>query len=155
VVEETRPGAALPADFCIPSGHPVAASGQRARTGKSRLYRKKVAELHRRRKPPQPGDTPVKLPPFGAFWLVLRKYRLLPAIFFLNPAPIAIMPLQLCAGEPSRTPTRHGRCNQRMAELADRFPHVRRHRQRWSAEHLAIGSHHSGQLPAWKQVLET
>jgi ATP-dependent RNA helicase HelY len=41
-----------------------------------------------------------------------------------------------------------------MTELTDRFPHVRRHRQRWHLEHMAVGSHHSGQLPAWKQVLE-
>ena len=34
-------------------------------------------------------------------------------------------------------------------------PHIARHRQRWYLEHPAVGSHHSGQLPAWKLVLET
>jgi superfamily II RNA helicase len=31
---------------------------------------------------------------------------------------------------------------------------VIRHRQRWFLENLALGSHHAGQLPAWKLMLE-
>jgi len=62
--------------------------------------------------------------------------------------------LQLCLENRIRDDRQAERLNQRLAELTERFPHIRHHRQRWLAEHLAIGSHHSGQLPAWKQVLE-
>ena len=34
-------------------------------------------------------------------------------------------------------------------------PHIAGHRQMWQLEHLAVGAHHSGQLPAWKLMLET
>jgi ATP-dependent RNA helicase HelY len=33
-------------------------------------------------------------------------------------------------------------------------PHISNHRQRWFLENLAIGSHHAGQLPTWKLMLE-
>jgi superfamily II RNA helicase len=34
-------------------------------------------------------------------------------------------------------------------------PYAAKHRHRWHLEHLAVGSHHGGQLPVWKLVLET
>ena len=34
------------------------------------------------------------------------------------------------------------------------MPHIAIHRQRWHLENLAVGAHHSGQLPSWKLVLE-
>jgi superfamily II RNA helicase len=42
-----------------------------------------------------------------------------------------------------------------MGELAEESDHIARHRQRWQIENLAVGAHHSGQLPAWKIVIET
>lgn len=45
--------------------------------------------------------------------------------------------------------------SQRIETLLAKVPHIAKHRQRWQLENLAVGSHHSGQLPAWKLVLET
>ena len=41
-----------------------------------------------------------------------------------------------------------------MRSFAETSPHIGRHRQRWHLENLAVGAHHSGQLPSWKLVLE-
>ena len=40
-------------------------------------------------------------------------------------------------------------------ELAKQNHHIARHRQLWHLENLSVGAHHSGQLPAWKLVIET
>ena len=85
----------------------------------------------------------------------MRKFQLLPAIFFLKSRADCDIALQLCLENRIQDPERAETLSRRMAELADKFPHIRRHRQRWLVEHLAVGSHHSGQLPAWKQLLET
>jgi ATP-dependent RNA helicase HelY len=78
----------------------------------------------------------------------------LPAIFFLKSRADCDNALQLCRENRIQDPARAEALNRRIAELSEAFPHIRHHRQRWLAEHLAVGSHHSGQLPAWKQILE-
>jgi superfamily II RNA helicase len=45
--------------------------------------------------------------------------------------------------------------SRRIEELVAHNSHIARHRQLWHLEHLAVGAHHSGQLPAWKLILET
>ena len=45
--------------------------------------------------------------------------------------------------------------SQRIQELVASQPHMTHHRQLRHLQDLAVGSHHSGQLPAWKLVLET
>jgi superfamily II RNA helicase len=129
---------------------PLLTPGERG--GKPRLY-KKVAEFLTDRRAPALAP-PGRLPPFGEILAILRKYHLLPAIFFLKSRADCDQALQLCLENRIRDDRQAERLNQRLAELTERFPHIRHHRQRWLAEHLAIGSHHSGQLPAWKQVLE-
>ncbi len=121
--------------------------------GRSRLY-KKVADCLNGRRPPAlvPGN---RLPPFGQILKILRKYDLLPAIFFLKSRADCDNALNLCLENQLEDPARIAAISEKMEELARRFPHVARHRQRRALEQLAVGAHHSGQLPAWKQVLET
>ncbi len=120
---------------------------------KSRLY-KRVSDILNARRKPRLGSAG-RLPPFGEMLKILRKYRLLPAIFFLKSRADCDRALQLCLQNSIKDPERAAALNQRIGQLLDAYGHIRKHRQRWMLEQLAVGSHHSGQLPAWKQVLET
>ncbi len=151
VVRETRRPVPLYPIFLHPGGTllPLFVSGG---GGKARLYQKVNDYLTARRAPEL--APPGKLPPFGEILAVLRKYHLLPAIFFLKSRNDCDYALQLCLENRIQNPAQAEALSRRITELTERFPHVRRHRQRWLLEHMAVGSHHSGQLPAWKQVLE-
>ncbi len=121
--------------------------------GGGRLYKKVVNFLNARR---QQYLAPAgKLPPFGEILKILKKYRLLPAIFFLKSRADCDRALQLCLDHQIVDPERRQRLKDRIEELVAAQPHIRRHRQRWMLGQMAVGSHHSGQLPAWKLVLET
>jgi ATP-dependent RNA helicase HelY len=97
---------------------------------------------------------PGKLPPMGDILRVLKKYRLLPAIFFLKSRADCDQSLQLCRQNIDPDGQRTQVRAQIAADFVRRFPHIARHRQREALEHFGVGSHHSGQLPAWKLVLE-
>ncbi len=96
-----------------------------------------------------------QLPPFGDILRILRHYNLLPAIFFLKSRADCDRALALCRDNRIEDPERQGRLSRRIDELLALSPHVAHHRHRWPLEHLAVGAHHSGQLPAWKLVLES
>ena len=97
---------------------------------------------------------PRKLPPFGDIIRVLKKYRLLPAIFFLKSRADCDQALELCDGNRLQDQNRQLMLKRRIKDLVGQNPHIARHRQRTRLEKSAVGSHHSGQLPAWKLVLE-
>jgi len=153
LVQETQRPVPLYPLLLHPAGTLLPLLATDGKGGKPRLD-KKVADYvaHRRTLELAP---PGKLPPFGALLAVLRKYNLLPAIFFLKSRADCDQALQLCLENRIQDDRQAELLNHRLAELTERFPHVKRHRQRWIAEHLAVGSHHSGQLPAWKLILET
>ena len=116
------------------------------------LY-KKVRNYLALKQPPQMAR-PGVLPPFGDIIKVLRKYDLLPAIFFLKSRADCDRALTLCMGNRERSSQRQQQLTQRIHNLLEGRPAIAKHRQRWHLEHLALGAHHSGQLPAWKLVLE-
>jgi ATP-dependent RNA helicase HelY len=114
---------------------------------------KKVSGYVMEKRPPLLAP-PHRLPPFGEILEILGKYRLLPAIFFLKSRSDCDAALELCrATEKSRTFKTKIRRN-RFNELAAKSEHISTHGQRRHLEQLGVGSHHSGQLPAWKRVLE-
>jgi len=95
-----------------------------------------------------------RLPPFGEILHVLRKYNLLPAIFFLKSRANCDDALDLC-----RANTRHDkygkeRLNKRIDELINLHPQLARHNQVWHLKNCAVAAHHSGQLPLWKLLIE-
>jgi len=99
---------------------------------------------------------PQKLPPMGDIIRVLRKFKLLPAIFFLKSRMDCNNALELCTGEGlANDPERKAKLSKRIEELHSQSSHLSGHKQLWHLEHLAVGSHHSGQLPSWKIVVET
>jgi ATP-dependent RNA helicase HelY len=95
-----------------------------------------------------------QLPPFADIIRLLRKYRLLPCIFFMKSRSDCDRALERCArGGLAEGPPRED-LRQRVHELTAKNPRMARHRQRRHLEQMAVGAHHSGQLPAWKQVIE-
>ncbi|MEA3437672.1 MAG: DEAD/DEAH box helicase, partial [Thermodesulfobacteriota bacterium] len=157
VVEETRRPVPLCPLFLHPSGtlYPILAS--KDSKGKKRIYKKVVEYLNIRR---PPLFAPARrLPPFDEILHVLRKYNLLPAIFFLKSRADCDRALDLCM---ENRPAGHENGSEHEIHLAESIEkltlqssHITNHRQRWHLEHLAVGAHHSGQLPAWKLVIET
>ncbi len=152
VVEENKRPVPLYPLFQHPGGTLLPLMESATARRKKRIYKKVQSLLQGRPKPflAPPG----RLPPFGMLLKILRQYNLLPAIFFLKSRADCDSALGLCQENRIQNPERAAALQQRIAELVEDFPHIRRHRQRRPLEHLAVGSHHSGQLPAWKQVLE-
>lgn len=139
--------------FLHPSGTLYPLLVKKGAHERSRLYKKVINFLNTRRQ--QSLAPPGRLPPFGEILKILRKYRLLPAIFFLKSRSDCDRALQLCLENQISDPQRSLRLSRRIQALVAEQKHIQRHRQRWMLEKLAVGSHHSGQLPAWKLVLET
>jgi len=151
VIKETKRPVPLYPLFLHPSGtlFPLTTQGV---SKKDRLHKKVAAYVDNDRPPLL--SPPHKLPPFGKIIRVLKKYQLLPAIFFLKSRADCDHALDLCLENLTLDQNRKVRRIQKIQELMSQNPHMRRHRQMWHLEDLAVGSHHSGQLPAWKLVLE-
>ncbi len=101
---------------------------------------------------PQLIAPPGRLPPFGDVLRVLKKYNLLPAIFFMKSRADCDAALDRCVAK-GRTGPRDG-LNQAIDELASGSVYLEDHRQMWHLRNLSVAAHHSGQLPAWKLLVE-
>jgi len=152
IVEEHRRPVPLYSLFLHPSGTLFPLTVQESSRKKRMLYKKVRAYVNSRR--PLQFSAPHLLPPFGDILRVLARYDLLPAIFFLKSRADCDRALELCRDHRIRDDNRRHLLRERIDELVSLSPHIGRHRQRWHLEELGVGSHHSGQLPAWKLVLE-
>ncbi len=95
-------------------------------------------------------------PPVPDMLRVLDKYNLLPAIFFLKSRADCDSAVTMASTfRSSETKTRRKSRENRIAELVEKVPHVARHKQMEILKKKGIGAHHSGQLPAWKIIIET
>lgn len=122
--------------------------------GKKKLY-KKVANFINVRHSPRMAHSRA-LPPMGEILAVLGKYRLLPAIFFLKSRADCDNALLLCSLAPhEEDPARRERRHRRIEDLTAACPHVAAHKQMNHLKNFAVAAHHSGQLPAWKLIIET
>jgi len=153
IQEHKRPVPLFPL-FFHPSGtlYPLLSDGGNASGGK-RLYKK--VDQYLKGKTRSVFTSPRQLPPFGAILEVLKKYNLLPAIFFLKSRADCDRAIEYCTQNRSRNPRHEKDLRDRVEALLGRNPHLSHHRQRRCLERFAVGAHHSGQLPAWKLVLET
>lgn len=152
VIQETKRPVPLYPLFFHPSGTLFPLTDHKS-SNKNRLHKKVFAYVNSKRPPVL--APPHKLPPFGEIMSVLNKYHLLPAIFFLKSRADCDHALDLCEDIPTFDENRKAMRSKRIQELVSQSPHIAGHRQLGQLEHLAVGSHHSGQLPAWKLVLET
>ncbi len=152
VIKETiRPVSLYPL-FLHPSGTLLPLMTPAISGGRQRLE-KKVSQYIKTR-PRRGRGLYHQAPPFGDILRVLGKYDLLPAIFFLKSRADCDRALESCRDHRISDASRQQQIRQKMAQYVEQTPHIAKHRQRWYLEEVAVGAHHSGQLPAWKQVLE-
>jgi len=95
-----------------------------------------------------------KLPPFSRVLDVLRRYDLLPAIFFLKSRADCDQAVEGCRDNVPDDFARRHRLRTRVEEFTRQSPRLARHRQLAFLKDQAVGSHHAGQLPFWKLMLE-
>lgn len=150
VVEEFRRPVPLFPLFLHPTGQLLPLTASSRRGGRGRIHRK-VAEFLRQK--PARLSYRRTLPPFGDILAVLRHYNLLPAIFFLKSRADCDQALELCRNNRVSI-DRHRLLQETLDGFIRQSPRLGQHRQRWHLEHLGLGAHHAGQLPAWKLVLE-
>ncbi len=151
VVETKRPVPLFPL-FLHPTGTLLPLLSRRKDPGGNKIDKKIVSYLSSKKKDALRASG--KLPPLGQIIRVMRKYNLLPAIFFLKSRSDCDQALEQC-GDPNPSIKRGSpHLSQRIQMLTAHSALLAKHRQRRYLEHLAIGAHHSGQLPAWKLVIE-
>jgi superfamily II RNA helicase len=90
---------------------------------------------------------------FGQIIACLRETDLLPAIFFLKSRMDCDRALLTCrrADRPEEVRERPAR---EVREFLRKYPHLEGHRQKNALLEAAVGSHHAGQLPYWKILIE-
>jgi len=151
VVAETKRPVPLFPLFLHPSGLILPLLSESVYGNRPRLS-KKITEYLKGRKLHSLFNSG-RLPPFGEILNVLKKYNLLPAIFFLKSRSDCDAALDLCARH-ELSDFRRTELKARIDELSKSAPHISFHRQIDKIESLAVASHHSGQLPSWKLLVE-
>ena len=152
VIKETKRPVPLVPIFMHPSGTLLPLTEPAKTAAKEKIYKKVSAFISAKHTAKR--RLQYDLPTFDKVLSVLRKFHLLPAIFFLKSRADCDRALEQCREGPLRDPLRRERLKARIKPYARQNPHIFNHRQRWFLENLAIGSHHAGQLPAWKLMLE-
>ncbi|MDY6952764.1 MAG: DEAD/DEAH box helicase [Thermodesulfobacteriota bacterium] len=99
-------------------------------------------------------SSPRGLPPFGEVLRVLRKYDLLPTIFFMKSRADCDGALDRAVDGTGGNQRQGGQLGAHVDQLIEAHPHLATHRQLWHLRNGAVGAHHSGQLPVWKLVIE-
>jgi len=150
IAELKRPVPLFPL-FLHPSGTLLPLMSESRSKEKAQLS-KKIGDLLKNRRAGSLSSR--NLPPFGEILAVLKKYRLLPAIFFLKSRADCDASLDLCSNH-SISDSRRKDLKTRLDELEKSAPYISFHRHIEKLENYAVASHHSGQLPSWKLLIET
>ncbi|HQM90934.1 MAG TPA: DEAD/DEAH box helicase [Syntrophales bacterium] len=143
VIEERRRPVPLYPLFLHPSGRLMPFLDKRRLFGR-------VEQFARQRGRPNKGGRGI--PPYGEIVRALRHFDLLPAIFFLQSRAECDSALKSCRA--STEPTEPG-FEEALRELIDRTPRLAQHKQLDQLRHARVASHHGGQLPPWKFLVET
>ncbi len=101
---------------------------------------------------PQILVPPGQLPPFGDIMKVLKKYDLLPAIFFMKSRADCDAAIDRCVANLS--PEKQDKLKGAIDGLIEGHTRLADHRQMRQLQNMAVAAHHSGQLPAWKLLIE-
>ncbi|MFP4257084.1 MAG: DEAD/DEAH box helicase [Desulfobacterales bacterium] len=152
VVEEKKRPVPLYPLLLHPSGTLFPLMGKNKKKGGGQLN-KKVLNFLKNKTETGFGAT---LPRMDEILAVFKKYNLLPAIFFLKSRADCDNSLILCSKHKvEEAPDRKAGRRQRTRELIEKAPHLSDHKQLQYLTEKAVAAHHSGQLPAWKLVIET
>lgn len=90
---------------------------------------------------------------YGAIIRVLREFDLLPAIFFLKSRTDCDLALLSCHHK-RKSHFQRDLLNKEVKSFLRQYPHLERHRQITPLLDSGVGSHHAGQLPYWKILIE-
>jgi len=85
---------------------------------------------------------------------VLKNYNLLPAIFFLKSRFDCNRAVEMYNERLDEPASRKQERNQLILDYIHQYPILADHAQMFKLRRLAVGAHHSGQLPMWKLVIE-
>ncbi|MDY7030594.1 MAG: hypothetical protein SVY10_01630, partial [Thermodesulfobacteriota bacterium] len=146
VVEETRRPVPLFPLFMHPGGRflPMMDSGKIDKKVRSFMSNPNPSFL----------TSPRQIPPFGEIIAALEKYNLLPAIFFLKSRADCDAALKNCVPGLEKSPAEWGKLNEKINELIKGHSCLFSHQQLKYLREAGVAAHHSGQLPAWKLVIE-
>jgi len=132
--------------FLYPDGEIGLLTGRRGLAREVERFLRAQAGKRRARRRPAPLR-------YGAILESLRRYNLLPAIFFLKSradcdrAAAACPPVQ-------RPPEVEDAFHRDLDRALDRFPYLRSHRFLSSLVEARVAPHHAGHLPYWKVLVE-
>jgi ATP-dependent RNA helicase HelY len=90
---------------------------------------------------------------YGDIIKCLRAFDLLPAIFFLKSRMDCDQALTSCASS-GKTIEEKGRVRREVKTFLKKYPHLEGNRQMRPLLEAMVGSHHAGQLPYWKMLVE-
>ncbi len=90
--------------------------------------------------------------PFGDLIEILRKFDLLPAIFFLKSREECNRAVSSCKTNSTRKDEESFRGD--MDDILERAPYLENHKQLYNLYDSRVGAHHGGQFPAWKLLVE-
>ena len=128
----------------------------RKTTGKKKITLHREIARYLKTQPRPQLCPPGSLPDFSEILKVLDRFNLLPAIFFLKSRADCDRAIKSCTGEIlARNKEKEAILAKRIDELVSKNKHLAHHGQRQILEHTATASHHSGQLPGWKVIVET
>jgi len=149
VIEETVRPVPLYNLFFHPSGtlYPLI----EPKSKESSMYKKVKSYL---KKPYYFTSSPRALPPMGEVIKVLKNYNLLPAIFFLKSRFDCNRAVEMYNERLDEPSSRKQERNQIILDYIHQYPILADHSQMFKLRRLAVGAHHSGQLPMWKLIIE-
>ncbi|ETR68162.1 MAG: DEAD/DEAH box helicase domain-containing protein [Candidatus Magnetoglobus multicellularis str. Araruama] len=149
IIEETVRPVPLYNLFFHPSGtlYPLI----EPKSTENRMYQKVKAYL---KKPYYFTASPRALPPLGEVIKVLKNYNLLPAIFFLKSRFDCNRAVEMYNERLDEPHSRKQARNQLILDYIHQYPILADHSQMYKLRRLAVGAHHSGQLPMWKLIIE-
>ncbi len=143
VLSEERP-VPLEMLFLFPDGYIIPLGSKRGLNHRVRKYLASQSEVRGRRS--EKID-------FGSVIECLRKFDLLPAIFFLKSRKDCDRAILTCP-EVYTDKKEKERFERSVGVFLKEYPHLRKHRQISFILKSRVASHHGGQLPYWKVLVE-
>ena len=146
VNSETRPVPLFPL-FLFSNGEITPLSDRRGLLPQIKSFLQSDSGSRRRRRPSGPQN-------YGEIINHLRIHNLLPSIFFLKSRADCDQALTTCAQAPKNSFQEEERFHEVLETLLTGFPFLRSHRQLPDLIQARVVSHHAGQLPQWKILIE-
>ncbi len=154
IIKETKREVSLFPVFFHPSGTMTPFLCKDENSQKKKLYKKVLDYITKT--PNLLLSHPRALPPVGLILKAIKKYNLLPAIFFLKSRIDCNNALDRCSNINITIDQKQKTLiSKKISEFLQENPTLSNHKQLFHLEHLGVGAHHSGQLPAWKILIES